>query len=532
MNIDKNYITRDGANCRAAVVGGHTADASYTAQLNSLASKEYTGAKLGLTRVRQALRELGNPHDRFPTIHIAGTNGKGSTAALLYNVLMAAGFRVGFYTSPHFLDYRERIRINEQLIPQRQLKQVLAATFSTSVGGELTYFEVLTVAAFKYFADAKIDVLVCEVGLGGRLDATNIIKKPLVSIITSIDYDHTEFLGNSLAAIAHEKAGIIKRGVPVVVNTGHRAADEVIKERCAKLKVRPYFLGKDFGCRKAGVAIDWKRKEQRFSYFGIKNNCVDVRLQLLGAHQVRNASLALAALELIGDKLELILSELCNEFCSRRSRPAVLAARTKTRGGNVTVHHLGINEQTIRRGLQQARWAGRLDIRENIVLPQTQNSGKCSGKSSGDRHHDKSGGDKAKSALIKRTVILDGAHNAAGAKVLRTVLASSPYTKTKNGIVVIMSVLRDKNYRAICRQLQHIASKVIVFTAHSARALPGETLRGEWLKYLPENKVLLAPGLASSFHLLQKGDKVICVTGSLYGISEMLGILEMLEMEL
>lgn len=441
---------------------------NYITQLNRLATKEYTGAKLGLGRVRKALRELGNPHHNYQTIHIAGTNGKGSTAALIYHVLMAAGFKVGFYTSPHFLDYRERIRVNERLIPHEQLRQALTATFTTQIGAELTYFEVLTVAAFKYFADANIDILVCEVGLGGRLDATNVIKKPLVSVITSIDYDHQEFLGNSLAQIAQEKAGIIKRGTPVVAYTGHAAADRVIQQKCVTLKSPCYFLKQDFRPKKS--RMDWENKEQIFSYCGIKNNYCDLHLSLLGAHQIRNASLALAAIELIGTK----------------------------RNGNYAV-----SEEALRHGLESARWVGRIDIREEIIFPEYPS--------------------------IPRTIILDGAHNAAGAKVLRATLATSPYVKNdtnkskgRANFVIIMSVLRDKNYRKICQELRYIATKVITFTAHSERALDSKILQKEWLKYLPKNKVFAAQNLNAAMQLLSKNDKVICVTGSLYGISEIL----------
>lgn len=448
---------------------------NYISQLNALASKEYTGAKLGLERVRDALYELGNPQDRCVSIHIAGTNGKGSTAAMLYEILVTAGYRVGFYTSPHFLNFRERIQINKKLIPRQRLEQILVTVFATKVAPSLTYFEILTIAAFKYFADEGIDVLVCEVGLGGRLDATNIIAKPLVSIITSIDYDHMEFLGDDLAHIAREKAGIIKRGVTTIVNTGHHAADTVIKQRCAALRAPSYFLKQDFYYGKG--RIDWQRREQIFSYYGINVEFPNLHMQLLGAHQIRNASLALAALEIVN-------------------------AHGKNKGKKK--EQFTVTEDAIRVGLQRAKWVGRIDVRENITLE------KASGDSSGD---------------VMRTIILDGAHNVAGAKVLRATLATSPYVQVKP-LTLVMSVLRDKDYRKICQQLHHIANKVIIFTANSARALDGVVLRKEWLKYLPEHQVFCAANLREGLKLLTRRDKVVCVTGSLYGISEMLEILK------
>lgn len=178
--------------------------------------------KPGLQHVEALMAHLGNPHTKFKSIHVAGTNGKGSTSHLMAAVLQAAGYKVGLYTSPHLVDFRERIRINGQMIPEEEVIRFVewlvpnSEAFKQHSGNTPSFFEAATALAFDWFAREQVDVAVIEVGLGGRLDATNIIT-PLLSVITNIGFDHTEFLGNTLAAIAHEKAGIMKPGVPCVI---------------------------------------------------------------------------------------------------------------------------------------------------------------------------------------------------------------------------------------------------------------------------------------------------------------------------
>lgn len=175
--------------------------------------------KPGLDNVLALMEQFGNPHTKFRSIHVAGTNGKGSTSHLIAAVLQAAGYKVGLYTSPHLVDFRERIRINGQPIPKEKVvafaERILDFRFQIS-GFKYSFFELTTTLAFDYFAREQVDIAVVEVGLGGRLDATNIIT-PLVSVITNIGFDHTEFLGHTLKDIAREKAGIIKPGVPCVI---------------------------------------------------------------------------------------------------------------------------------------------------------------------------------------------------------------------------------------------------------------------------------------------------------------------------
>ena len=208
-----------------------------------------TAYKPGLEKMRTFSAYLGNPHDLFPSVHVAGTNGKGSTSHMLSSALQAMGYKVGLYTSPHLLDFSERIRVNGQVVESRFIIDFVQQHKAFFIDQKLSFFEITVGMAFAYFAQEKVDYAIIEVGLGGRLDATNIIS-PLLSIITNIGLDHTEFLGNSLAEIACEKGGIIKENIPVVVG---ESCDETLpvfrklsKEKAAKLILAeasdiPYF---------------------------------------------------------------------------------------------------------------------------------------------------------------------------------------------------------------------------------------------------------------------------------------------------
>ncbi len=197
------------------------------------------GIKLGLEPIKGLLAELGNPQKRYKSIQVAGTNGKGSTASFIASILTEAGYKVGLYTSPHLLEPTERIVLSRKPISQRKFSSLITNLIPViekrvaETGIPLSYFEVLTAAAFQYFAEEKVDFLVAEVGMGGRLDATNILK-PLVCVITPISLEHTEYLGHTLAAVAREKCGIIKEGSLVVSSPQRREVADVIKEVCKK----------------------------------------------------------------------------------------------------------------------------------------------------------------------------------------------------------------------------------------------------------------------------------------------------------
>lgn len=205
-----------------------------------LGNKAY---KVDLTNIRALSDHLNNPHQHFRTIHVAGTNGKGSVSHMLASVLQEAGYKVGLYTSPHLKDFRERIKINGQEISEAAVVDFVQENEAFFEAHKLSFFEMTVGLAFQYFAQEKVDVAVIEVGLGGRLDSTNIIT-PEVSVITNIGFDHTQILGNSLAEIAGEKAGIIKEGVPVVIGEKHSETLPVFK-RMAEERNAPLFLAED-----------------------------------------------------------------------------------------------------------------------------------------------------------------------------------------------------------------------------------------------------------------------------------------------
>src|SRR5688572_6639109 len=219
-------------------------------------SSELAKAEFNLDRVFALMEELGNSHTKYPIIHVAGTKGKGSVSALCASALQAAGYKTGLYTSPHLLDYTERIQINGKPISHEQLIE-LVEEIKPAVAKipKLTTFEITTAIGFLTFAKQKVDAAVFEVGLGGRLDATNVLT-PKVSVITSLSYDHMAVLGDTLAKIAGEKAGVIKEGVPVVSAPQKEEALEVL-ERVAKLEECEFTLvGKDLTFTRLGASLD------------------------------------------------------------------------------------------------------------------------------------------------------------------------------------------------------------------------------------------------------------------------------------
>ncbi len=274
---------------------------------------ERFGIHLGLERSQQLLAKLGDPQRRLPIVHVAGTNGKGSVCAYLSSVLSAAGYRVGRYTSPHLVDWRERICIGETWIAQADLLLALeqvqqAGQLLDPALGSLTQFEVITAAAWWYFAQQRLDLAVIEVGLGGRLDATNVCERPLVSVITSLSREHWQRLGPTLADIAAEKAGILKPHCPAVVGPLPPEADAVVSARlaelaCPTLRVEP---ARDLG-------------QGRACWRGIEYS-----LSLAGAMQLTNSAVALAALQVLREQ------------------------------------GWQISEAALTSGLAQTRWAGRL----------------------------------------------------------------------------------------------------------------------------------------------------------------------------
>jgi dihydrofolate synthase/folylpolyglutamate synthase len=268
--------------------------AAYSKALTYLYDLQKYGIKFGLSSTADLLQRLGNPHEHLKAIHIAGTNGKGSTAAMISAVLIQAGYRVGLYTSPHLVRLNERFRINDRDVADRKILESFQRVRPAVDEREPpTFFEMTTAMALSLFATEKVDWAVLEVGMGGRLDATNLIQ-PLVTVITNVSLDHQEFLGSTLTEIAREKAGIIKGGVPLVTAERKKAALAVIGARCLEVGVPCYRVGRHIKVRSSGGGT--------FSYHGLGWQLRNLRTPLAGSHQLYNAATALGALEVLETK--------------------------------------------------------------------------------------------------------------------------------------------------------------------------------------------------------------------------------------
>src|ERR1041384_4242821 len=285
------------------------------------------GIKLGLATMTTLMGRLGMPQIRYRTLHIAGTNGKGSTAAMAAAMLQAAGYRVGLYTSPHLVEFRERICVNGETIAESQVAQLteqLQALCQPDLSP--TFFEYTTAMALQHFADSGVDVAVLEVGLGGRFDATNVVT-PLACAITTISLDHQEYLGITRSSIAFEKAGIIKPGVPVVVGRLDDDAWGVIEEVAGERQAQVFRLNKDF-CAEGETP-------RQFSYCGLDKQYDGLTCALEGRHQLDNAACALALL------------------------------------GAALPQGLAVTNEAVQAGLRVVNWAGRLEVvdrRPTILL--------------------------------------------------------------------------------------------------------------------------------------------------------------------
>jgi dihydrofolate synthase/folylpolyglutamate synthase len=288
----------------------------------------YSPARFKLERMEEVIISLGNPEAKYPCIHVAGTKGKGSVCILCASALQQAGYKVGLYTSPHLDDYAERIQINGEFISHADLvRMVEILKPHVAAIPELTTFEITTALAFLYFAEQEVDAAVIEVGLGGRLDATNIVR-PIVSVITSISYDHTLLLGNTLTQIAAEKAGIIKTGVTVVSSPQDDEVSQVIEQVAHQSGSPVVKVSRDIFFK----VISSTLKDQTIAVWSLEqsqDNPLILSIPLLGAHQASNAATAYAALQIF-DK-----------------------------------YGLRINEEAIKLGFAKAFWPGRFEIIQN-----------------------------------------------------------------------------------------------------------------------------------------------------------------------
>ena len=283
---------------------------NYQESIAYLESLGQFGIRLGKDRIKQLLFVLGHPENQIKTVHVAGTNGKGSVASIISAILAEAGLRVGKFTSPHLVRYNERIQINEQNIADEAFERILATVsefaddlVKKEACEQPTQFEILTAAAFHYFALQQVDYAVIEVGLGGLWDSTNLIK-PLVSVITNIALDHTKVLGNTIEEIALQKAGIIKEKVPVVTGAEGDALGP-IRVMSAVKQAPLYEYGRSFRGEEISSSIDG----QRFMLMAGTNYASEYEIQLPGAHQIANASLAIVAAKIVSKQDPRITEE-------------------------------------------------------------------------------------------------------------------------------------------------------------------------------------------------------------------------------
>lgn len=274
---------------------------NYEEAMNFIQNTNKFGSVLGLDNIRELLERLGNPQDQLRVVHIAGTNGKGSTLAFLAGIFRESGYRAGRYVSPASFSYEERFRINEENISKKDLcfymekiKNVAEEMVKDGLSHP-TMFEIETALSFLYFLDKKVDVVLLETGMGGRLDATNVVKKPIATVIASIGMDHMQFLGDTLEKIASEKAGIIKEGCPVISYDNTKEVNEVIKNKAKQMHAKVTFVNSP-GIRVLQESLNG----ESFSYRSSDGRWYEkIEIPLLGRHQINNAALALETLNVI-----------------------------------------------------------------------------------------------------------------------------------------------------------------------------------------------------------------------------------------
>lgn len=407
------------------------------------------GMVLGLDRMEELLRRLGNPQDDLKVIHVAGTNGKGSVSKYLEEGLSACGYKMGLYTSPYIETFNERIRYDGADISDEDLeyygqKVVSAAEAMVADGLDSpTEFEVVTAIAFLYFAGRQADITILEVGLGGIGDSTNVVKSPLASVITSISYDHMAQLGSSLAEIAVNKAGIIKTGCPVIANVPQRDAAKIIARKAYAMGSRLY----DISGIHAAVS-DETPFSQKVSMELYEKSYSDVEISMVGRHQAENLKTALATLEIL-----------------RKSGAVKL------------------DREALYEGLKRARQPGRFEVISEDPV-----------------------------------VIIDGAHNEAGAQALQETMAQHFAGKK---ILLVAGILADKEIDSIVKFLTKITDHIIVTEPDNPRKLAAEKLAEHVAEFGVAAEVVSdVEAVVHRAKALADGYDVILFAGSLYLIGD------------
>jgi dihydrofolate synthase/folylpolyglutamate synthase len=429
--------------------------------------------KFDLAHMRVLLAALGHPEKRFPAVLIAGTNGKGSTAATLAAILEASGLKTGLYTSPHLVRINERIRLNGHAIGDddfAMLHDVVDRTAERLVAeGDLpwhpSFFEMLTAMAFEYFANSRPDMVVLEVGMGGRLDATN-VAEPRLSIITDISLDHQKYLGETIAEIAREKAGIIRQGGVVVTLPQLAEANDVIGNAILDAGARavnavPYVPPISPGSASSLSTSDKQLGIRNRYPLEVMGQRILVESPLVGRHQLRNLALAIAAAE-----------ELHKQGIAQ------------------------ITPETIAEGIRKTRWPGRFQ-----VIPAAEGNPEY---------------------------VLDVAHNPAGAWALRSTLSAYGDSATGREITMIFGAMRDKAIREIGEILFPIASQVILTSANNPRAATSEEIREAAARVAAGTDLQEAEDVAEALAKVKKlagRHGLVVITGSIYIVGEAMRIL-------
>ncbi|HNP60402.1 MAG TPA: folylpolyglutamate synthase/dihydrofolate synthase family protein [Nitrospirales bacterium] len=418
--------------------------ATYLETLEFLFSLHRFGIKLGLESITDILDRLDNPQHRYATVHVAGTNGKGSSSAMVAAILQASGYRVGLYTSPHLIDFRERIRVQGADISEEAvcglIAQIRHAANSLTT---LTFFEFTTALAFLHFRNEQVDIAVVEVGMGGRFDATNVLN-PTGVLITGISFDHEAYLGDSLQKIAQEKAGVIKRKVPIVLGPMPEGIAQIFETQARKWSAPIFRMGKEFSFLETSATT--------FTYQGLGWTIPEIQANLLGRHQMVNATNALAVLETGVDGT------------------------------------FPVSQTAIRIGLQSVKWRGRLEVVDRNPL-----------------------------------LIVDGAHNLAGAQVLFDFLYSQIHDGAGRKLILVVGMMRDKNLQGFLRVFLPLVDHLILTQPRMERAASVDEL-----KHVVDREDLVPCLLADSWEAVCQAKEmanpsdVICVTGSLFLVGEVL----------
>jgi len=429
--------------------------------------------KFDLTYVREMLAALGNPERRFPSVLIAGTNGKGSTAATLSSILRVAGYKTGLYTSPHLVSINERIRVNGEAIADVEFSEIYDRVERTAQqllhAGKLpwhpSFFEMLTVMAFEYFASVSADIAVLEVGMGGRLDATNVVY-PLISVITDISLDHQRYLGHSIGEIAREKAGIIRENGLVVTLPQHPAANDVIgntilERNATGISAVKYTPPVSPGAAEylAGIVAPVPgRNRYPLSVLGEE---MVVDSPLVGRHQFRNIALAIATAE------------------------------------ELAKFGFKVAASQIEQGIRETHWRGRFQVVPGAEISHSYN--------------------------VRNNVIFDVAHNPAGAWALRSAISE---TFPNREITLVFAAMRDKAVQEMADILFPLAAKVIVTHIDNPRAASVEELQQAGSRTGAEmvSEPNTAAALACAFEL-SPADGIVVVTGSIFLVGEAMKVL-------